>query len=170
MILNGKLVASDRRAATTISRKSQQIDLWYSGKGHRFGGNIQAVMRPDGLPVWVSDVEPGSVHDLVAAHEHALGALYAAAARGLPTPADGGYEGAGHGVHTPYKQPADGHQLALDHRAYNMLLRSYSPTSNTATYLVEITSVPRIFEPPSCVVHSAQLPHAQSPARTDHHA
>jgi hypothetical protein len=38
--------------------------------------------------------------------------------------ADGGYEGAGHGVHTPYKQPADSHQLALDHRAYNMLLRS----------------------------------------------
>ena len=124
VILDGKLVASDRCAATTISRKGQQIDLWYSGKGHRFGGNIQAVMRPDGMPIWVSDVEPGSVHDLVAAHQHALGALYAAAARGLPTLADGGYEGAGHGVHTPYKQPANGHQLAPDHRAYNMLLRS----------------------------------------------
>jgi hypothetical protein len=65
-----------------------------------FGGNIQGVMRPDGLPVWISEVEPGSVHDLTAAHEHALGALYAAAAGGLPTLADAGYEGAGHGVYT----------------------------------------------------------------------
>ncbi|WP_203923807.1 transposase family protein [Rugosimonospora africana] len=56
----------------------------YIGKRHDFGGNIQAVMCPDGMPIWVSAVEPGSVHDLVAAHEHALGALYAAAARGLP--------------------------------------------------------------------------------------
>jgi hypothetical protein len=35
--------------------------------------------------VWVSDVEPGSVHDLTVAREHALGALYAFAAQGLPT-------------------------------------------------------------------------------------
>ena len=53
-----------------------------------------------------------------------LGALYAAATRGLPTLADSGYEGAGHGVHTPVKKPADGHQLHVDNRAYNMLLRS----------------------------------------------
>jgi hypothetical protein len=57
-------------------------------------------MRPDGLPVWVSGVEPGSVHDLAAAHEHALDALYAAATHGLPTLADARHEGAGQGVHT----------------------------------------------------------------------
>jgi hypothetical protein len=38
--------------------------------------------------------------------------------------ADTGYEGAGHGVHTPYKQPADGNSLAVDNRAYNTLPRS----------------------------------------------
>jgi hypothetical protein len=27
-------------------------------------------------------------------------------------------------VHAPYRQPAYGHQLAIEHRAYNMLLRS----------------------------------------------
>ncbi|MFI6244531.1 transposase family protein [Micromonospora sp. NPDC050795] len=38
--------------------------------------------------------------------------------------ADSGYEGAGQGIHTPYKQPADGRRLAADNRAYNTILRS----------------------------------------------
>lgn len=124
VILDGTLVDTDRCQAKTISRTGEQIDVWYSGKKRGFGGNIQAVMRPDGLPIWVSGVEPGSVHDLAAAREHALGALYAAAARGLPTLADPAYHGAGIGVHTPVKQPADGRRLAVDNRTYNALLRS----------------------------------------------
>lgn len=124
VILDGTLVDTDRCQAKTISRTGEQIDLWYSGKKRDFAGNIQAVMRPDGLPIWVSGVEPGSVHDLTAAREHALGALYAAAARGLPTLADPAYHGAGIGVHTPVKQPADGRRLAVDNRTYNTLLRS----------------------------------------------
>jgi len=38
-----------------------------SGKKHDFGGNIQALFYPDGLPMWISDVLPGNVHDLAAA-------------------------------------------------------------------------------------------------------
>ena len=69
------------------------IDAWYAGKTHDFGGNIQAVMRPDGLPVWVSEAMPGSTHDLTAARERVLGALYWAASQlGLPTLADPGYQ------------------------------------------------------------------------------
>jgi hypothetical protein len=34
-----------------------------------------------------------------------------------------GYEGAGIGVHTPVKQPADGRALDPDDRTYNALLR-----------------------------------------------
>jgi hypothetical protein len=124
VILDGKVVDTDRCHEKTISKKGHTIDVWYSGKTHDFGGNIQAVMRPDGFPIWVSDVEPGSIHDLRVAGEHALGALYAAAARGLPTLADPGYEGAGHGVYTPVKQPTDGRRLHIDNRTYNMLLRS----------------------------------------------
>jgi hypothetical protein len=124
VILDGKIIDTDRVAGTTISRKGQTIDLWYSGKTHGFGGNVQAVMRPDGLPIWVSAVEPGNTHDLVAAHQHALGALYAAAAHGLPTLADPGYAGAGIGVHTPFKQPAGGRRLGIDNSTYNKLLRS----------------------------------------------
>ncbi|MBA2309353.1 MAG: IS5/IS1182 family transposase [Pseudonocardiales bacterium] len=124
VVLDGKVVQTDRLRVKTISKKGRTIDAWYSGKTRDFGGNIQALMRPDGLPIWVFDVEPGSTHDLSAARKHVLGALAAAAARGLPTLADPGYEGAGHGVNTPVKQPTDGAELDINTRTRNMLLRS----------------------------------------------
>jgi hypothetical protein len=124
VILDGKPFSADRCGEQTTSVKGKQIDLWYSGKAHEHGGNVQALSAPDGFPLWVCDVEPGSVHDLTAARAHVLGALYWAASQlELPTLADGGYEGAGIGVHTPVKQPADGRQLDVDTRAYNALLR-----------------------------------------------
>jgi hypothetical protein len=85
--------------------KGETIDAWYSGKHREFGGNVQAIMRPDGLPIWTSPASPGHRHDLTVAHEHdVLDALYWAASHlQLPTLADSGYEGAGHGVHTPIK-------------------------------------------------------------------
>jgi hypothetical protein len=124
VILDGKIFSTDRCSEKTTSVKGKQIDLWYSGKAHEPGGNIQALSAPGGVPLWVSDVEPGSVHDLTAAREHVLGALYWAASQlDLPTLADGGYGGAGIGVHTPIKQPADGQVLDVDNRTYNALLR-----------------------------------------------
>lgn len=101
----------------------QVIDLWYSGKAHSHGGNIQAVLAPTGFPLWVSDAEPGSVHDLTAARLHALPALYQAAA-GLPTLADPGYEGAGIGIHIPVKQPPGGRELDISTRTCNAIQRS----------------------------------------------
>lgn len=125
VILDGKVVAADRLTHKAISKKGQLIDTWYCGKTHDFGGNIQAVMRPDGRPIWVSDVEPGSAHDLPCAQDHAGGALYWAASQlHLPTLADGGYAGAGIGVHTPAPQPSDGATLDIATRTYNMLLRA----------------------------------------------
>jgi hypothetical protein len=126
VILDGKLFATDRLAETTTSVKGEQIDAWYSGKHRDFGANIQAIMRPDGLPIWTSDALPGHLHDLTCAHQHDItGALYWAASQlNLPTLADCGYEGTGIGIHTPVKQPADGSRLAPDNRAYNTLLRS----------------------------------------------
>jgi hypothetical protein len=80
-------------------------------------------MRPDGLPIWTSPASPRHLHDLSVAHDqNVLGALYWAAAQlDLPTLADSGYEGAGHGAYTPIKQPADGKALAADNRTYNLL-------------------------------------------------
>jgi hypothetical protein len=95
-------------------------DLWFSGKHHVHGGNVQIVSDPDGHPVAVSDVEPGSSHDLAAARATGfLGALHAAAALlGLPALADKGYDGAGAGVLTPTK----GRGLHGDNLTRNLLI------------------------------------------------
>ena len=124
VILDGKIFSADRLGEKTTSVKGEQIDRWYSGKAHEPGGNIQALLAPNGFPLWVSDVEPGSVHDLTAAREHVLGALYWAYSQlDLPTLSDNGYDGAGIGVFTPVKQPTDGRPLDIDTRTYNALLR-----------------------------------------------
>src|SRR3954467_8900947 len=100
--LDGTLIGTDR--CRTVNPDTG-LDLWYSGKHRAPGGNVQIVSDPDGHPVAVSDVEPGSTHDLAAARATGfLGALHAAAALlGLPALADKGYDGAGAGIHTPVK-------------------------------------------------------------------
>ena len=65
--LSGSAI-TNRKTVTVI--KGKIIDLWYSGKTHDFGGNIQALFYPSGIPLWVSDVLPGNVHDLAAAREN----------------------------------------------------------------------------------------------------
>ena len=124
VILDGKIIPCDRCKEPAVSVKGQVIDLWYSGKAHTHGGNIQAVTAPGGFPLWVSPVEPGSVHDLTAARAHALPALYHAAATGLPTLADPGYDGAGIGILIPVKQPTGGQELDINARTRNAIQRS----------------------------------------------
>jgi hypothetical protein len=124
VILDGKLIPADRCKESAVSVKGEVIDLWYSGKAHTHGGNVQAVFAPDGFPLWVSEAEPGSVHDITAARAHALPALYRAAAAGLPTLADPGYDGAGIGVLIPVKQPSGGGQLDVNTRTRNAIQRS----------------------------------------------
>ena len=124
VILDGKIIEADRCREKTISVKGEVIDLWYSGKAHCHGGNIQAVFAPGGFPLWVPDAEPGSVHDITSARRHALPGLYRAAAAGLPALADPGYDGAGIGVHIPVRQPADGREPDIDTRTRNAIQRS----------------------------------------------
>jgi hypothetical protein len=125
VILDGKLFDCDRLAETTLSRKHETIEAWYSGKHRDFGANIQAVMRPDGLPVWTSMAMPGHLHDLTCAQQLGVTAAlnWSAAELQLPTLSDAGYDGAGHGIKTPIKQPTDGRRLAVDNRTANRLLR-----------------------------------------------
>ena len=77
-------------------------------------------------------MEPGSTHDIMAAREHCLGALYPTAAAGMPTLADKGYQGAGIGVHTPIK----GGNLGVDNRAYNVLLTGVRAIGERANALL----------------------------------
>jgi DDE superfamily endonuclease len=117
LCLDGTLVPTDRVAA----RAERGQHLWYSGKHHAFGGNVQVIFDPTGFPLWVSDVRPGSTHDRTAARELVLPALYPHAARGLPVLADKGYTGAGVGVYVPVRHHPDG-PLHTDNRCYNRLI------------------------------------------------
>lgn len=123
VILDGTLIHSDRVAATCENTAGKTINQWYSGKHKAFGGNIQFLSTTDGFPLWCSNVSPGSRHDLAAAREHnAIGALCAAAAKGLPCLADKGYCFAGIGIHTPIKNPTGDQILDPDNRCYNTLI------------------------------------------------
>jgi DDE superfamily endonuclease len=121
VILDGTLIKSDRLAGV----RENGNDLWFSQKHKAFGGNVQFLSAPDGTPLWVSDVEPGSTPDITAARIHALPALYKAAADGLPTLADKGYIGAGIGIHVPVRRPKGQSEQALhaDTRTANGLIR-----------------------------------------------
>lgn len=125
VILDGKLFDCDRLTETTTSVKGGLIDAWYSGKHRDFGANIQAIMRPDGLPIWTSTAMPGHLHDTTCARELGVTAAlnWSATELNLPALADFGYESTVHGIKTPVKQPADGSRLAIGNRSYNGLLR-----------------------------------------------
>lgn len=123
LILDGKVIDTDRVTEPKLSRKGKEIDAWYAGKTHDFGGLIQALMNPKGIPLWVSEVMPGSVHDITAARALVL-TILAPYVNDMPVLADGGYEGAGHGVLVPVKTPKGGGELDPDTRTYNKLLRA----------------------------------------------
>ena len=123
VILDGKIVTSGRCREKKVSRKGREIDRWYSGKKKDFGGNIQGLMYPGGLPMWISGVLSGSVHDLAAAREKVLAVLRKYTEK-MPCLADIGYVGPGHGVVTPVRRPAGVKELDVNARTRNMLLSS----------------------------------------------
>jgi hypothetical protein len=57
---------------THVNSQGKEVDTWYSGKHWVFGANVQFLSAPDGTPLWVSDAEPGSTNDIVAAGEYCL--------------------------------------------------------------------------------------------------
>ena len=76
VILDGKVVASDRCREKTRSRKGREIDLWYSGKTHDFGGNVQAPgSTRTASRCGCLMCSRGNVHDLAAAREKVLAVL-----------------------------------------------------------------------------------------------
>ena len=55
VVLDGTLIRTDR---CRVKNPDTGHDLWFSGKHHTHGGNVQIVSDPDGHPVAVSDVYP----------------------------------------------------------------------------------------------------------------
>src|SRR4051794_4390628 len=93
VIVDGKVFRTDRCADTTTSAKGTTIHSWYSGKHRAFGGNVQAVMRPDRHPILNSQGVTRHHHHMTAAPDaHLLRALFLAASPvGLPTPPHRGH-------------------------------------------------------------------------------
>src|SRR5215207_6241299 len=67
VIVDGTLIPTDRNSTPGPTRG---VDLWWSGKHHHHGGNVQVVSAPDGWPLWTSDVRPGREHDTTCARTH----------------------------------------------------------------------------------------------------
>jgi hypothetical protein len=65
--LDGTLIRTDRSKAVG---PTTGVDLWWSGKHHHHGGNVQVVTAPDGWPLWTSPVRPGREHDTTCARTH----------------------------------------------------------------------------------------------------
>jgi len=64
VIVDGTLIHTDR---VSTPGPIPGVDLWWSGKHHHHGGNIQVVSAPDGWPLWTFDVRSGREHDVTAA-------------------------------------------------------------------------------------------------------
>ena len=123
LILDGKVVDTDRCREKTLSRKGKTIDLWYAGNTDDFGGNIQALFCSSGFRCGflmcfraMSMTWPPPARTSWACCGRSW--------KPCPSWPISGYEGAGHGVHVPVKKPAGVKELDIDTRARNVPLRS----------------------------------------------
>lgn len=62
--LDGTLIPTTR---AQVEGPTKGVDLFWSGKHHRHGVNLQVLSAPDGYPLWVSEARPGREHDANAA-------------------------------------------------------------------------------------------------------
>jgi hypothetical protein len=117
--LDGTVVYTDR-----VRRPGPNpgVHLWWSGKHHRHGGNIQVLTAPDGWPIWTSGVRPGREKDVTCARAHHLPDLldrhWNSADRVVL--ADLGYEGESAVLVCPHKNHR-GRGLSEDQRTHNLL-------------------------------------------------
>jgi hypothetical protein len=51
IIIDGTLIATDR---VSTPGPTPGVDLWWSGKHHHHGGNVQVISAPDGWPIRTS--------------------------------------------------------------------------------------------------------------------
>jgi hypothetical protein len=137
VILDGTLIPTDRISTPGPTRG---VDLWWSGKHHHYGGNIQEVSALDGWPLWTSDVRPGGEHDTTAARTDPdlLAQITAWVDDGHLGLADLGYEGEADLLRIPIKKPAHG-QLTVDQQTYNAVHGALRCLGERANSLLKTT-------------------------------
>lgn len=123
--LDGTLIPIDK---AHVEGPTAGVDLWWSGKHARHGGNIQVISAPDGFPMWVSEVRPGREHDstcaIAAGLDSWLADLNAAGeTHRLLVLVDLGYEkfSSAEPVRLPHKKP-QGKELTVGQLQYNKVL------------------------------------------------
>lgn len=137
VIVDGTLIHTDR---ISTPGPTAGVDLWWSGKHHHHGGNVQVVSAPDGWPLWTSDVRPGREHDMSAARADPdlLARITDWVSDGALALADLGYEGEP-GIFTiPVKKPKGG-QLTIDQQAYNAVHGAVRCLGERANSLLKTT-------------------------------
>lgn len=137
VIVDGTLIYTDRIATPG---PTPGVDLWWSGKHHHHGGNIQVLSAPDGWPLWTSDVRPGREHDTTAARAdpELLARIADWVSDGQLGLADLGYEGEPDLLRIPIKKPAGG-ELTADQQAYNTLHGALRCLGERANSLLKTT-------------------------------
>ena len=137
VIVDGTLIYTDRNHTPG---PTPGVDLWWSGKHHHHGGNIQVVSAPDGWPLWTSDVRPGREHDTTAARTDPdlLTQIRAWVDDGQLGLADLGYEGEADILRIPIKKSA-GRALTVDQQAYNAVHGALRALGERANSLLKTT-------------------------------
>ncbi len=135
--IDGTLLETDR---CSLPGPTPGVDLWWSGKHHHHGGNIQVVSTPDGWPLWTSEVRPGREHDLTCLHAHSeiLPALREWTGDDLPALADLGYEGEPDLFTLPIKKPK-GCPLTAEQKQLNWLQAHARARAEQANSLLKTT-------------------------------
>jgi hypothetical protein len=135
--LDGTVVLTDRSSHPGPNN----ADLWWSGKHKHHGGNVQVLSDPTGFPIWVSGVRPGREHDTTCAKAAAglMPALEQAAAEGVVTLTDLGYEGlAGPALRMPIKK-VKGVELTAAATQFNLIIRGVHGVAERANSLLKTT-------------------------------
>lgn len=124
--LDGTLIPTDR---VRVEGPTKDVDLWWSGKHHRHGANLQVLSVPDGFPIWISDARPGREHDSTAAKaaglDTAIRALNTGTDQHMLILADLGYEKftSLEPIRLPHKKPKGG-KLTVRQLQYNKAIGS----------------------------------------------
>ena len=135
--IDGTVIATDRSHAIG---PTAGVDLWWSGKHHHHGGNIQVITAPDGWPIYTSPVRPGREHDTTCARTHPglLAEVEAWSVDGRVVLADLGYHGERHRLIVPVKK-THGVKLTVDQRCYNALHSATRALAERGNALLKVT-------------------------------